>query len=401
VITSKPHPRIVAWLVVMAFLATTAGDTFAGDENKNRRSKRAEKKAAKVEAKSYTPGSEWEPYFKDAKGVTRKLQLPMEVNADKEWLGLLFTEYSGPKMRIAVMLAENKTAGVEQGINAVNETNLKKAVIVAFGGRSSVAEVPVGAIEELLTTSLFSSHRFDLIERKALGVMLAEQDFGESGRVAKPTAAAIGKVQGAQYLIFAAVNEWTPEKGKVGGTGGMFKKVVGIVAGGKSTAEVAMSFRIVDASSSEVLFAKTERATAGNWKIGLGGIGGGILGGVGMEKSSPISYAVQACINKGVYQLVTWLKDRAWTGSVMLVKPGKVYINAGSDSGLQTQMKLTVLSKGEELVDPGTGLVRGYVSEAIGSLLITTVERGYSVATIIEGCDGLKKGDQVKLNSGL
>lgn len=392
----RNRPQIVVLLVALAMLAAAAGDALAGDPDK--RKKKAQKRAEKIAATSYTPGTEWEGYFKDDKGFTKELLEPLELNADKDWLGLLFTDYTGPTISISVMKVENKTAAAEQVVHAVNETDAAgPAVIVGTGG---LAEVPVGSIEELLTTSLFNTHRFELVERKAVGAVLAEQDFGEGGRVAVPTAAGVGQIQGAKYLIFASVNEWTPTKSKVGGGGGFFKKVGGIVAGGKSTAEVAMSFRVVDATTSKVLFAINEKATAGNWNIGLGALGGGALGGGSMQKNSPVNYAVVACINKGVYQLATWMKDRGWSGAVMKVKTdGKVYINAGRDSGLQPQTKLTVLSKGEELVDPTTGRVLGFETEAIGSLVVTSVTDAYSVAAVLEGCEEIKIGDEVQLYS--
>lgn len=377
----------IAVMTAVALFFTLAPGANAWGRGKDKRQKKAEK----VAAKSYTPGPDWEAYFRDKDGVTSEIVLPPEVNSDKDWFGLLFTEYDGPRLRLAVMPVENRTASGEGEERASG--GLVEAVRILKG--VTYVEVPVGALEELLTTSLYNTHRFDLVERKALGAMLAEQDFGASDRVAKPTAAQIGQIQGAEYLIFAAVNEWTPDKSRVGG-GGITRRIGGVV--GKKKAEVAMSFRVVDATTSKTLFATTERATSGSWSVGLGGIGGGALAGLGFEKNSPISYAVQSCINKGSYKLAMWLKDKGWSGSVMLVKDdGKVYINAGENSGLQPQTRLTVLSKGEDLVDPESGLVLGSEIEVIGSLMVTSVEEQFSVAAITEGCEGIKKGDQVRI----
>ncbi len=336
----------------------------------------------------------WGPYFKTDKGEMKNLQEPLEKNSDKDWMFLQFTDYIGPKNRLAVMQVENKTANMEQFERTKEGT---------FAINPRVAEVPVAGIEELITASFVNCKRYRLVERKALDQTLAEQDLGAGGRVAKPSAAAVGKMLGAQFLIFAAVNEWTPERSKTGGAAGA---VAGGILGGvglggigakKSEAEVAMSFRIVDATSGEVITSIVERAKAGSWGLGFGaggfGSGGGGGGIVGIEKNAPISFAVQSCINKAVYKIATALADRPWYGSVMKVSEEKVYVNAGSASGLTAGMQLSVLAKGEELVDPETGTTLGSELTPIGSLKIVDVQEKYSVANITEGCVGMKAGD--------
>jgi curli biogenesis system outer membrane secretion channel CsgG len=291
------------------------------------------------------------------------------------------------------MQVENKTAAIEQA--ASNEDT----VVVT----NHIAEVPVAALEEMLTTSLFNTNRFELTERKAIQTVLAEQDFGKSGRVSEQTAAKVGKILGANYMMFAAVNEWTPVKSRIGGAiGGYGAKILGAVGGGKTTAEIAMSFRIVDATSGKVLFSETVRAEAGSWGLTIGGFGGPGGGMGGVDRSSPIGYAVQSCLNKAAYKIAMFLKERSWTGTIVKVDGGKVYVNAGSDSGIVTGTKLIALAKGEAIVDPTTGLSLGDDTDVIGHLQVTTVKEKFSIATIVEGCDGLKKGDLVELaESGL
>jgi len=357
--------------------------------------KEGKKKKNRVE--NYQPNPGWQAHFKDDKdGRLYPLVLPMEQNKDKDWLGLQFTDYDGPKLRLAVMQVENKTGAQEQ----LNQDGAIGERILTLLVNPKLAAVPIGSIEELLTTSLYNTHRFDLVERKALQVVFNEQNLGQTDRVSEQTAAKVGSTLGAQYLVFSAVNEWTPEKSKMGGGGGFGGKVLGGVGLDKKNAEVAMSFRVVDSTSGQVLFSTTERATAGSWGVGFGGIGGDFGGLGGFEKNAPINYAVIACINKGAYRLAMWLNERPWSGSVIRVADDQVYVNAGSDKGIQMGMALTVLSTGDELVDPDTGLSLGAATEAIGSVMITAVNEQYSIATIVHGCAGIKRGDRVELESG-
>lgn len=348
---------------VLLLLLTVGVSTPANAGLKSLFKKDREKQAQKIQAESYTPGPGWEGYFRLENGLTQKIQQPVEVHSDREWMGLLFTDYQGPKTKIGVMKIENRTPNAE-----------------AFNMPGYV-EVPTAGIEEVLSTALFRTHRFELVERKRVGAVMAEQDFGATDRVSQPTAAGLGKIQGADYVIYGVVNEWTPHTG-----GKSFGNILG-----KGEAEVAMSFTVTDATSGQVVFQTTERARAGNWSISAFG--------ASAHESSPTGYAVQSCINKAVYKIAMSLEDRAWRGSVVKVSGDQVIINAGRNKGMEAGMTLKALAKGEELVDPETGLSLGAELESIGSLMITSVADNHSSAAILEGCKGLQVGDRVELSS--
>ena len=373
-----------ACLVTLALLATTADTARAGIRGDGK----------KARAAGFTPPSHWSAYFLDDKGLSYPLVQPIEQNKDKDWMFLRFTEYNGARLRLAVMPIENRVSAPQSVVTTLQGTFISSA---------GASVVPIGAVEEILTTALFNTNRFDLVERKALGSVLAEQDLGADGRVTSQSAARLGGMLGAQYLIMGSVNDWTPDKTKSGGGGlAAGRKMLGGVGLNRSKAEVAMSFRIADATTGQILFATTERATAGSWGIGLGGLGlgaGKLLGALGsFQKNAPISYAVESCIQKGVYKLANWLGDKAWKGSIIKVASDKVYLNAGANQGLETGMTLTALSTGEELIDPETGLNLGSESEVIGTLRITQVNERFSIASVIEGCEGLTSGDRVELS---
>jgi hypothetical protein len=235
-------------------------------------------------------------------------------------------------------------------------------------------EVPLDQIEDIFSSSLFKTNRFSLVERKRIQSAIAEQNVGSSDRINPATAVKVGKMLGADYLIIVAVNEWTPRK-----------KTIGAIGIGQAVAEVALSFRVLNAASGELTFSSTERATAESWNFVVGG------------KQAPINYSLQSCLNKGAYRLAMSLKAQPWRGAVAEIKGTKIYLNAGSNRGVTTGMKLTVLSKGEAVIDPDTGLPLGNDTEAIGTLTVTVVNENMSIAVISQGCRGLKKGDQVEI----
>jgi hypothetical protein len=305
----------------------------------------------------YVPSGAWEAYIHDEEGRDRALLQPIEKNSDQDWMFVKYADYKGPKNRLAILSVENKSPKFDSDHDEE-------------GGH----EVPLYQIEDLFSTSLFSTNRFSLIERKRIQSAIAEQNVGSSDRINPATAVKVGKLLGADYLIIVAVNEWTPKKSGYGA--GPF---------GEAKAEVALSFRVINATSGELTFSSTERATAESWNFVVGG------------KKAPITYSLQSCLNKGAYRLATSLKTQPWRGSVAEIKGTKIYINAGSNRGLTTGMKLTILSKGEPVIDPETGLPLGNDTEAIGTLTVTLVNETLSIAVISQGGKGLKKGDQVEI----
>jgi curli biogenesis system outer membrane secretion channel CsgG len=336
----------------------------------------------------YTPSGHWEGFFVNDKGVPSPVLQPIEQNDDKSWMFLRFTDYTGPKVRVAVMKVENRTASAQ----AASDT---EATVVT----RDAAEVPVSGIEEILSNAIYNTNRFELVDRKDIEKSLSEQDLGASGRAKKGTAVKTGQILGADYMIYATINEWTPVKSRVGGGGGSIANPLSALGVQRSVSEVAMSFRVVDSSTSKVLFTTIERASAGIWGLDLGGVSGRNGGAVAFQKASPINNAVQACLNKGVYKLAMWLKERPWSGAVVKVDGQRVYLNAGTHSGLTAGVELVAFSQGKELFDPVSGESLGQDAALVGILRVTNVQEKFSIAEIVEGCQGLRTGDRVEMRT--
>lgn len=199
--------------------------------------------------------------------------------------------YNGPKARIAITRFTNKAAG---------------------GWYSR--RIGDGMADQM-STALFNSSRFIVLERRQIKDVLKEQNFGASGRVRRDTAAAIGQIEGAELLITGAVTEFergtSGRSGSVGGSrlggrgrGGLLGSVIGSVAGGVRRSHIAIDVRIIDARTSRIVAATSVEGTATD--VNLGGaasryFGGGALRGAlsGWEKE-PIGKALRKAINAAV-----------------------------------------------------------------------------------------------------
>src|SRR5690625_7003840 len=122
---------------------------------------------------------------------------------------------------------------------------------------------------DMLTTALFNSGRFIVLERQAVDDVISEQDLGASGRVRGETAAAIGEIEGAELLVVAAVTEFSENasgtRGSVGG--GRLGRLVGGIAGGSSSAHMAIDLRIIDTNTSRILAATSVEGKAKDFDI--------------------------------------------------------------------------------------------------------------------------------------
>lgn len=194
--------------------------------------------------------------------------------------------YDGPKARIAVSRFKNK-AGAGWWSSGIGD-----------------------GMADQLTTALFNTNRFIVLERQTLGDVLSEQDLGASGRVRSDTAAQIGEIEGAELLVVAAVTEFEgAASGSGGGLGGGISGLFGAVIGGFKKSHIAIDLRIIDSRTSRILAATSVEGEATDVNLGglLGGYGsaGALAGGLSGWKNTPTEKALRECIKEAVNFIVT------------------------------------------------------------------------------------------------
>jgi curli biogenesis system outer membrane secretion channel CsgG len=295
-------------------------------------------------------------------GSNAKAEEPQEVS---------YPPYDGPKKRIAVLEFDNKVSN-------------------RWWDRSWNIE---DRMTEMVITELMKTNRFIVIERGALDEVMSEQDLGDSGRVRQETAARVGELLGAQVLVKGAITEFIEKES--GGSGGVL--VAGIGIGGKtSTGHVAMDMRLIDATSGQIL--QSHRAEGKISSSSIGGIAffSGVVFGGSTYKKTPLGKATRSAVVDAVRFVVDNMQGQTWQGMVVKTDGSGVYINAGSNMNIGSGMVFTVYSKGEELIDPASGLSLGSSISKAGAVRIVQISDKFSIAETIEG-SGFKRGDIVKL----
>jgi curli biogenesis system outer membrane secretion channel CsgG len=148
-------------------------------------------------------------------------------------------------------------------------------------------------LQDMLASELVSTKAFQVLERKELDAVLGEQDLGASGRVDKKTAAKIGKVKGAKYLVASTVSAFEES---TSGTGGGFG-IGGISIGGKKEkAYMSVDLKVIDTDTGEIVDARTVEATSESGGLSLGVSRGIFSGNLGKYEKTPTGKAIRACI---------------------------------------------------------------------------------------------------------
>lgn len=198
--------------------------------------------------------------------------------------------YDGPKARLAVGDFRDLTAG----------GGMSNYMLERYG----IAWKEIGeGMRDMLSTALFNTNRFIVLEREKLEEVLKEQDLGASGRVKKGTEAPIGEIYGADLIIMGNLTEFSG--GTEGSKGDI--EIMGVrVDGGADKAHIALDIRIVDAKTSQIVAATSVEGSASS--LGLEGsidLGGNLPISLGRMSKTPTEKAIRICIQKAVEQLVS------------------------------------------------------------------------------------------------
>ena len=288
-------------------------------------------------------------------------------------LCILVSPVMAAKKRIAVMDLEDKAQGQHGGWHNVGS-----------------------GMADMITTGLVKSGKFNVIERAKLEKIMAEQKLGASGMVTTQTAAKIGQLLGVQYMVMGAVTEFGIKESKlgVGNLGGLFG-VSGGVDTRTNTAKVAMDVRLIDTSTGELIRAEKgegEESSTGV-AIDLGGVPSVDFGKDGFD-DTVIGKAVRKSIESIVRSFSEAEANLPWTAKIIKVDGGKIWLNSGSEDGTQNGKEISIFRKGEELIDPDSGVSLGSSDTKLGTCKVTKVDPKFSIAET--SAKGVTKDDYLK-----
>jgi curli biogenesis system outer membrane secretion channel CsgG len=288
------------------------------------------------------------------------------------------------------------TLGLNFTTTAFSAEALKKTVAVFEfqndSGFSSIANLGEDFSMQL-SDALVQSGKFNVLTRKDLDVVMAEQDLAQSDRMAKANAAQTGQIIPAQILIKGQITEF--EENTSGSGQGL--SIKGISLGmQKSSVHMAVIIQLIDSTTGEIIESKRVEGEAKG-----GGLDIGYSGAIDLNSSSfkktPVGKAIQITIDQAVDQIAKKLSSVPWKGKVVTVKDGIVFINSGKSAGINNGDTFTIYKEGEALIDPDTGINLGSEKSKIADVIVNDVQDKFAKAEIKSGsADQIAKGDIVE-----
>jgi len=297
---------------------------------------------------------------------------------------------AGPKKRVAVMNFDYGT--------------VKTVVASIFGTDQDVGK----GITDLMVQKLVQDGKYSVIERAALDKIIAEQNFSNSDRADPTSAAKIGRILGVDTIILGSITKFGRDDKQVGGVGGGHSGWTGAIAGmGKkeSKAVVAITARMVNTTTGEILAAVTGNGESSRSGLMLGGAGSnGYSGGGGAFNMSSSNFAqtiLGEAVNKAVNDAATQLDDKAGTlptykatysGVVADVSGNTLIINVGNKVGVRVGDVMQISRPVRTVKDPTTGKVLKTVTNQLGTATVTDVDADSATVTY-SGATPPKVGD--------
>jgi curli biogenesis system outer membrane secretion channel CsgG len=235
-------------------------------------------------------------------------------------------------------------------------------------------------IDTAFSENKMLSSKFSVIERNKLNLILKEQNLATSGAVDPATAAKVGKMLGAKYIVLGGVDKFAINNTRAGI--GKFG-----VGGNLVQANATINLRFIDTTTAERVVSVS---SDGEIKKG-----GGFLKGTSLSRNDEwgiASEAIQKTAKSVVDKLLTSdylarvstaaVPASGLEGKIIKVEGDRAYINLGRTAGIKVGDTFNVLSVGEALIDPDTGRKLGAEEKQIGTGSVVEVQQEFAIMTV-------------------
>lgn len=214
--------------------------------------------------------------------------------------------YNGPRKRIAVAAVLDHT-----GSKGASDITRQIGLLTGSDRKAKASDILSG-IRDLMTTALFNTDRFILLEREGLDEVIAEQTFQEGDRSLPSKLKR--KLEGAELLLLTAVTDFD-----MGASGGFAFPIpiklndrgdIGILDVEMRSAHVAMDLRLVDVATGRVVATTAVEGSARKFGVAMAGVfsaNGGHLrlpGLLSLFNNTPIEGATLEMVDSAAHELV-------------------------------------------------------------------------------------------------
>ena len=259
---------------------------------------------------------------------------------------------------------------VMMAFHAISCEAAKKVVaIMPLEDVSGYTEAKVAEImTEELTSALYQSGRYTVIERNQMATVLKEVGFQMTGAVDPNKAVEAGKLLGAQYVVIGKVTM----AGVDINTPVIINDFIPVKVVGKLKGKIGVNYRFIDVQTGEIKYmGDAEGSEPGN------------------TKENAIYKACKEAAKNVLKEMVSNIKAR-----VADISGDDIYIDAGKESGFHNGESLDIVRETSPIEI--NGKIVGMKEVAVGTAKVTEVNDEYSVCKVTSHSDAVKKGDVVK-----
>lgn len=254
---------------------------------------------------------------------------------------------------------------------------------------------PVGeGMADMLVTALVKTGKYRIFERQELDTIMKEQGLGQSGAVTQQTATKVGQLLGVELAIIGSVTEFGHAQSGVGGK--LKKKGLGLGVQ-KMSATVGVDVRFVNTTTGEIIMAESVRKEASKSGLAISTPKFNFNNKKKFDESI-VGKATRDAIDALVEFVNQQMPKIPWQAKVVKGN-GTIFINAGSEAGVQVGDVFVVYRPGEELIDPDTGISLGSVETKVGTIRVTNnmIGNGKASQCLAESGSGFTRNDLVRL----
>ena len=279
-------------------------------------------------------------------------------------------------------------------VDEFDYSTVMTSVQAVFGTQQNIGK----GIRSMLVKRIVDANQAVVVERAKLQQIQAEQDLNASNRAAQGKGARIGKIRGADAILMGDITVFgrDDKKTNIKG-GGLVGSVIGGIARAKSEdkAVVGLTFRLVDAESSEVIVTGEARGESKRKSSGWGALGGALgkgLAGIEVDMNSSnfaetiIGEATIDAVNKIVEQFNQQLpnikhRELNIECAVADVAGNVLTVTAGGNDGVKIGDVFEIFRVVREVRDPVTKEVLDKITEKTGEITIVGVRDKIATGT--------------------
>ena len=258
------------------------------------------------------------------------------------------------------------------------ESTQKVLAVLDFEGSEKLASKAELRMSEMLQTSLVHTGRFEVIERAKLEQIIQEQNLALTGIIDESKAVQVGKLVGAEYVVFGALTSVT-------------KGIIDKFAYDLVQVHVGCDVRVVNTTTGVI---DLSDFALGIFEYKIVRTADGVVVSGAVEDSYAYAEAARDSIAKVGHKIADL---SPLVGFVISVEAEQILIDIGEEQGVKIGETFVVFKVEDEILHPATGHRVGWKKKVLQALQVISTEKTMSATKSVhtQSTQPVEVGDYV------